>query len=139
VWQTAEVLYFLAIWWYLVTTSAEDGKGLTPQWYAAATFLHVVVTLWFAGLVVRDILRPEHDVVRTDGEPDDEDDPGGGPLDRAPDRVTIPPARRRRPAADEPDSVQAEDGVEPGGGEARVGGQGVADGGDDAAAGQPEQ
>jgi uncharacterized membrane protein len=94
VWQTAEVAYFMAIWWYLVTTTAEDGKGMTQQWYGAATFLHVVVTLWFAGLVVRDIWWPRHDPVRTDGQPDDEDDPGGGCLDRAADVVVLPPARR---------------------------------------------
>jgi hypothetical protein len=40
--------------------------------------------------VVRDILRPEHDVVRTD----EDDDPAGGVLDAAPDRQRI-----GRPAA----------------------------------------
>jgi uncharacterized membrane protein len=136
VWQFGEVVYFMAIWWYLVTTSAEDGKGLTPQWYAAATFLHVAVTVWFAALVVRDILRPEHDPVRTDGEPDDRDDPGGGCLDGAPDVVVVPPAGRSPRARG---SVQAEDGVEPGGGEPDVDAELVPDRGDDAAAREPQQ
>jgi hypothetical protein len=52
--------------------------------------------------VVRDILRPEHDPVRTDGHPDDLDDPGGGVLDGAPDRPgwrgsSQPQGRRAKP------------------------------------------
>jgi hypothetical protein len=35
--------------------------------------------------VVRDILRPEKDVVRRDGD----DDPAGGVLDGAPDTITL--------------------------------------------------
>jgi hypothetical protein len=58
---------------------------MTPQWYAFFTFVHVVATLWFAGLIVRDALHPQSDIVRQDGVPADEDDPGGGCLDRAPD------------------------------------------------------
>jgi hypothetical protein len=45
----------------------------------------VLATSYFAGMVVRDILRPEHDPIRTDGHPDHTDDPGGGVLDGAPD------------------------------------------------------
>jgi hypothetical protein len=39
------------------------------------------------------MLAPEYDPVRTDGFSDDEDDPGGGVYDRAPDAFTL----RRRP------------------------------------------
>jgi hypothetical protein len=49
--------------------------------------VHVVATLWFAGLIVRDALNPEDDIVRQDGVPADEDDPGGGSLDGAPDAL----------------------------------------------------
>jgi hypothetical protein len=52
--------------------------------------------LWFAGLVVRDILRPEHDPVRSDAVMDGSpltllhaDDPGGGVLDGAADRFRV--------------------------------------------------
>ena len=41
----------------------------------------------FAGLVVRDALEPDRDIVRTDGIPADADDPGGGCLDCAPDAL----------------------------------------------------
>jgi hypothetical protein len=46
---------------------------------------HIVGTLWFAALVVRDVLLPRHDVVRADGS----DDPGGGVLDQAPDVMAL--------------------------------------------------
>ena len=37
-------------------------------------------------MVIRDMLHPEHDPVRTDHFEEDRDDPGGGVLDGAPDR-----------------------------------------------------
>jgi hypothetical protein len=42
-----------------------------------------------AALVIRDILHPEHDLVRTAGE----DDPAGGVLDGAPDVLSLAPSR----------------------------------------------
>jgi len=45
----------------------------------------VLATSYFAAMVVRDILAPRFDPVRTDGVPEHEDDPGGGVLDGAPD------------------------------------------------------
>jgi hypothetical protein len=52
-------------------------------------------------MVVRDILRPEHDPVRADGT----DDPSGGVLDGAPDRFVLPlrfgPAAGYEPYGDE--------------------------------------
>jgi len=95
IWQAAEVSYFIAIWWYLAGYGIEDAKGMTPQWYAFFTFVHVVATLWYAGLIVRDALQPEDDIVRQDGVPADEDDPGGVPLDRAPD--VLPWLKDREP------------------------------------------
>lgn len=130
IWQLGEVMYFVAIWWFLVGYGAEDQKGMTQQWYAVFTFLHIAVTLWLAAMVVRDILAPQHDVVRTDGWPEHEDDPGGGVLDGAPDVVVLPPARRSRAAR----GRHQLDVVEDGGREADLAGQPVADGGDDAAA-----
>ena len=85
IWQSAEVAYFIAIWWHLAAFGLEDAKGMTPEWYAFFTFARVIVTAWFAGMVVRDILHPEEDPVRSDGLPADADDPGGGCLNGAPD------------------------------------------------------
>ncbi|MCF8557840.1 MAG: hypothetical protein K9G28_09915, partial [Candidatus Nanopelagicales bacterium] len=45
--------------------------------------------IYFVVLVIQDMLAPEYDPVRTDGEPEDEDDPGGGVYDGAPDRFTL--------------------------------------------------
>lgn len=84
-WQVAECVYFAGIWWYLVGL-VDGAKGLPDEWYAAAIMVHVVATLVFAGLVVRDVLLPQHDPVRSSGDPRHVDDPGGGVLDGAPDR-----------------------------------------------------
>jgi len=95
VWQAGEVVYFLGIWWFLVAYGNEGEKGLNSQNYAVAILIHVLATVYLAAFVVRDVLRPEHDPVRSDGFADDADDPGGGVFDCAEDRVTLGPARRR--------------------------------------------
>jgi hypothetical protein len=50
-----------------------------------AILVHIVATAYFAAMVVRDIVHPASDPVRTDGDPEHRDDPGGGVLDGAPD------------------------------------------------------
>jgi len=55
IWQLGEVIYFAAIWWFLAGYGVEDFKGLTPEWYAAATFIHIAATAYFAVMVIRDI------------------------------------------------------------------------------------
>lgn len=87
IWQFAEVAYFVAVWWYLAGFGVEDAKGMTPEWYAFFIFVHIGATVWFSALIVRDALYPEFDIVRTDGIPADRDDPGGGVLDGAGDRL----------------------------------------------------
>ena len=91
IWQAGEIAYFVAIWWFLVGYGVTDAevKGMTPQWYGFFTLVHIAVTVWFAALVVRDILRPAKDPVRSDAFEEDDDDPGGGVYDRAPDAVRI--------------------------------------------------
>jgi uncharacterized membrane protein len=95
IWQVGEVVYFAGIWWFLVGYGIEGTKGLTGQQYAAATLVHVLATVYFAVMVIRDIYDPSKDPIRSDGLPDDEDDPGGGVFDRAPDRLTLGRARRQ--------------------------------------------
>jgi uncharacterized membrane protein len=99
-WQLGEAVYFVAIWWYLVGYGTSD-KGLHEGWYVAATAVHWGATAWFLGMVVRDVLRPGHDVVRTDGFVEDHDDPGGGVLDGAPAGVWPRPADVDRPSGPE--------------------------------------
>lgn len=90
-WQVAEVVYFVSIWWYLVSFT-EAKTGLPESVYAVAILVHIVATLALAALVVRDILIPRFDPVRSDGVPLHQDDPGGGVLDGAKDRWAL---RRR--------------------------------------------
>ena len=90
IWQVGEVVYFAAIWWHLAGYGIEDAKALGVELYAIATFIHVAATVYFAVMVIRDMVEPEHDPVRTDGIAADADDPGGGPFDGAPDVFTIP-------------------------------------------------
>lgn len=94
IWQAGEVIYFAAIWWYLA--GLNGGKGLPEGWYAIAIIIHIAATGYFSALLVRDALQPQFDPIRTDGWPEDCDDPGGGVLDQAPDRE---PRSRKRSSA----------------------------------------
>lgn len=94
-WQAAEVIYFVAIWWYLVGLS-DGNKGLPEPWYAAAIAVHVLATAVLVALVVRDILNPTKDPVRI-ARPDSFDDPGGGVLDGAQDQFTLRPNDSGKP------------------------------------------
>lgn len=92
IWQACEVIYFAGIWLHLAELSGE--KGIPPGWYSVAIAVHLAGTAWFSGLVIRDMLSPRHDPVRTDGAREDLDDPGGGPLDGRPDTWALPWSRR---------------------------------------------
>jgi uncharacterized membrane protein len=100
-WQLAEIGYFFAIWAYLITIIAGQGApgGIGTGLYFAAVLARFGTVALLAGLVVRDILHPEADVVRRDGA----DDPAGGVLAGAPDRFVLRPRLGlRRALADEP-------------------------------------
>jgi uncharacterized membrane protein len=88
IWQTGQVIYFASVWYFL-QQYGNDNKGLPEGWYVAAILVQIASACWFAGMVVRDIVRPENDPIRTDGHEDDLDDPGGGVLDFAPDVFTL--------------------------------------------------
>ncbi len=101
VWQVAEVGYFFAIWAYLISLfvsgpvpAADGGIGHGVYFAALLARFLAVALLW--ALVVRDILRPDADVVRAGGE----DDPAGGVLAGAPDRFVL--RLRPRPAFQRP-------------------------------------
>jgi uncharacterized membrane protein len=59
IWQFGEVIYFIGIWWFLAGYGVDDSQTLTPQWYAAATFVHIAATLYFAIRVVIDTQRDQ--------------------------------------------------------------------------------
>jgi hypothetical protein len=82
-WQFAEAIYFVAIWLLLLDNS-HPGKGLEWQPYVVALWIRAFAVLFMCALIVIDIVRPDRDVVRLDGD----DDPAGGVLDGAPDIFT---------------------------------------------------
>ena len=94
IWQACEVMYFLGIWMYLAyTTSGDKHQGLPTEGYQLAIAVHLLGTLYLCAVVVRDILMPERDVVRSDGS----DDPSGGVLDGAEDVFVLGHAATHRP------------------------------------------
>jgi uncharacterized membrane protein len=79
VWQAAEVCYFLAFYAQLLNVG---GQYVIPEGtFDLAAALRWVTVAMMVGLVVRDMLRPELDVVRHTYD----DDPDGGDFDGAPD------------------------------------------------------
>jgi uncharacterized membrane protein len=95
IWQAGQVVYFAAIWWFLVGYGVDDTTGLTGQEYSLAIVIHVVSTVYLSAMILQDMLAPELDPVRNDGFEDDRDDPGGGVFDGAPDVVRLGRGRRR--------------------------------------------
>jgi uncharacterized membrane protein len=93
-WQAAEVAVLLSRFYYFVGND-HPGQGAPIEVFFAAVLVRDVALMVVMGLVVRDVLRPEHDVVRRGGV----DDPAGGALDGAPDRWTRPAAGPRAVAA----------------------------------------
>ena len=90
-WQAAEALVLFSRFYFFVGQNA-PGTGIDVTWFISAVLLRDAVLLVLAGLVVREIWRPELDVVRRD----EVDDPAGGVLDGAPDRrarVSLPGRR----------------------------------------------
>jgi uncharacterized membrane protein len=64
IWQAGEVLYFVAVWWHLATLYDSSNPLIGSQGYATATAIRIACLGWLCVLVVRDVLRPEHDPVR---------------------------------------------------------------------------
>jgi uncharacterized membrane protein len=92
-WQASEaLLWVLRMLWYLGT----QNRGIDVQWFFLAVGLRDAAVMVLIGLVVRDMLRPDVDVVRTSWL--GTDDPAGGVLDHAPDRHVITRRFRRAPA-----------------------------------------
>ncbi|MGI8529351.1 MAG: glycosyltransferase family 87 protein [Geodermatophilaceae bacterium] len=81
IWQLTEaVLWVPRLLWYL----GQDNNGVKVEWFLFAVIIRDVAVIALMCLVVRDVLRPEHDVVRR-GRDLGVDDPAGGVLDGAPD------------------------------------------------------
>jgi uncharacterized membrane protein len=84
-WQLAEIAYFLGIWGYFVYLY-QPPSGVTTGWYFTTLAVRLLTLALLASTVVADILLPERDRVRASGL---NDDPAGGVLDGAPDRLSV--------------------------------------------------
>ena len=68
VWQGAEVFYFVMVWFYLGGFLDPAGGGDAGAYWIAVV-VRVLGQLYLAGIVVRDVLRPEQDPVRATERP----------------------------------------------------------------------
>ena len=97
-WMTIDALVWVPRMYYLYNV---PNRGLPEQWFTAAVLLRDIAVLALCALVVRQIYRPEEDLVRWGGRVDD---PAGGVFDRAGDAppswlpAELRPARLRQSA-----------------------------------------
>jgi uncharacterized membrane protein len=84
-WQAAEVAVLFSRFYFFVSND-KPGQGIGIGWFFAAVLLRDALLVVLSAYVIRDVLRPDRDVVRADGV----DDPAGGVLDGAPDRHALP-------------------------------------------------
>ena len=103
IFTAGELAYFGAIWWHLGGLLAPGADG-PDKVYWLAVIVRMAAQLWIVAVVVRDLWRPAHDVVRQPpGVSETFDDPTGGVLDRAPDVAWLPLRRpvRQYPSTDD--------------------------------------
>jgi uncharacterized membrane protein len=95
-WMTLDALVWVPRMYYLYSVPS---RGLPEQWFTTAVLLRDVAVIGLCALVLRQIYRPEEDLVRWGGRIDD---PAGGVFDRAADAPAawltdwLRPARLRR-------------------------------------------
>jgi uncharacterized membrane protein len=92
-WQITEALVWVATMLHYLGT---ENRGIEVEWFFFGVLVRDVAVVVLMALVVRDVLRPDGDPVRTSWP--GVDDPAGGPLDRAPDRRLLRGARLVRSA-----------------------------------------
>ncbi len=90
-WMTIDALVWVPRMMYLF---GEANKGLPEQWFTATVLLRDVAVVGLCTLVIRQIYRPELDLVRAGGRVDD---PAGGVFDGAPDDLPRWLSARLRP------------------------------------------
>jgi uncharacterized membrane protein len=64
VWQAGEIFYFASVWWYL-GNYLNPGDGGDAGFYWLAICVRMAAELYLVAVVVRDVLMPEYDVVRS--------------------------------------------------------------------------
>jgi uncharacterized membrane protein len=90
VWQVSEALVWVLTMLYYLGT---ENRGVEVEWFFLAVLVRDAVLVALVVLVAREMRRPDDDVVRTSWP--GVDDPAGGPLDGAPDAVTLEGTRAR--------------------------------------------
>ncbi|WP_261622917.1 glycosyltransferase family 87 protein [Nesterenkonia marinintestina] len=99
VWQAAEVLHWASVWLMSakITSGGEFGAGHpgVEIFYGTGIVLHMATLIWLMVLVVREILRPELDVVRAEGH-HPAYDPLAGITSGRDDRFVVPGLGSRR-------------------------------------------
>ena len=106
-WMTIDALVWVPRMLFLY---GEQNRGLSEQWFTATVLLRDIAVAALCALVIRQIYRPELDLVRMRGR---QDDPAGGPFDRAADDPPSWLPDRLRPAALRRQSVTAPPAEEP--------------------------
>ncbi len=91
IFTAGELVYFVAIWWHLGGFLIPGSEG-ADRVYWLAVVIRMAAQLWIVIMVVRDLWRPELDVVRAGGW----DDPTGGVLDGAGDVRSLRATAGRR-------------------------------------------
>ncbi len=78
-WQLTELFVVVTRFYYFINNDkgANNSQGISISWFYTAVWTRDLMLMFLIAIVVRDILRPEHDVVRRSGM----DDPAGGILD----------------------------------------------------------
>jgi uncharacterized membrane protein len=106
-WSVAEIGYFTAFYAELL---GAGGKPVIPEGtFVLASCLRLIMVAVLAGLVIREIWRPELDPVRQTYA----DDPDGGVFDGAADADWVPSLRRRLRIGPPPAPAPAESGGPP--------------------------
>ncbi len=107
-WMTIDALVWVPRMYYLY---GNPDRSLPEQFFTSTVLLRDIAVVALCVLVVRQIYRPDEDLVRWGGRVDD---PAGGEFDRAPDAPPgwlpdwLRPAVPRRPVAPVPSGVQPE-------------------------------
>jgi uncharacterized membrane protein len=88
IWQFVEIaVWFLTLLLLLGLDPAQTSHGVGYGWLMLVLLVRDALLLALAALMIREMWRPELDVVRADGS----DDPGGGEFDGAADHLARSP------------------------------------------------
>lgn len=105
-WMTIDAVVWVPRMYYLY---GNPNRSLPQQSFTTTVLLRDIVVIALCALVIRQIYRPEEDLVRWGGRVDD---PSGGPFDRAPDMSPgwlperLRPAGMRRAPVSVPEAVK---------------------------------